>query len=104
MATLFEKFESTINQRMSTVKASIKNSLSDLKSKFIEKQNALVNYDDRITELESNKGQGEQNCKMSQKTNQKWLKINLLTMSKGQESTICCSMALIEKTMKTPVQ
>lgn len=65
MATLFEKFESTINQRMSTVEASIKNSLSDLKSKFIEKQNALVNYDDRIIELESNKGQGEQNCKMS---------------------------------------
>lgn len=50
---------------MSIVEASIKNFLSDIKGEFIEIQKTLVNYDDRITELESSKGQGEHilNCK-----------------------------------------
>lgn len=63
MASLFEKLQNTIDQRMSTVETSIKNSLSDIKNEFLEIQKTLLNYDDRITELESNKGQGEQNCK-----------------------------------------
>lgn len=50
------------NQRMSTVETSIKDSPSDIKSGFIEIQKTLLNYDDRIKELELNRGQREQNC------------------------------------------
>lgn len=41
MASLFNKFEKTINQRMSTVVIYIQDSLSDIKSKFIEIQKNL---------------------------------------------------------------
>lgn len=62
MASLFKKFESTFHQRMSTVEAFIKNSVSDIKSKFLEIQkNCLITI--TVTKFESNKGQGEQNCK-----------------------------------------
>lgn len=51
MASLFNKFEKTINQRMSTVVIYIQDSLSDIKSKFIEIQKNL--YLNKITELKN---------------------------------------------------